>query len=425
MKTTIHHSEASASALARDLNRRQFLRGAAAATITAPFLGAVGAAPIQAAEPESPPVAVTRKIKLGVVGTGGRGGWIARLFARHGGYEMWAVADYLQTVADACGDGLGVDTARRFSGLNGFRRVIESGVEAIALETPPFFFPGQVRAAVEAGLHVYMAKPVAVDAPGCLEVEAAAARAQAKQRCFMVDYQIPTDPGNLEVMKWVQEGELGPLAVLNSHYYAGTFPDPALGNTIEDRLQRLIWVNDNALGGSYHVNACIHAVDALLWVAGSRPIAASGISRRLRGDAHGDSHDVFSVLFEFADGLIANHRGKHLDNQTGFDVACQIHGQKGFAQIGYTGRATLKSHENACNAAIVDLYEAGAVRNIATFYQEVVGNRFENPTVRRSIDGCLATILAREAMQRRTRLTMDELLREDRRLEVNLKGLKA
>lgn len=402
------------------LNRRRFLQHAALAATAAPLVHAVH--PVtHAAEPPN----AERKIKLGLVGAGGRGAWIAKLFAAHGGYEMWAVADYFEGVANACGDALGVDPGRRFSGLNGYKRLIASGVDAVVLETPPFFFPEHVRAAVDAGLHVYMAKPVAVDVPGCLAVEMAAAQATARQRCFLVDYQIPTDPANLEVMRWVRQGELGPLAVLNSHYYAGTFPDPAPGPTIESRLQHLTWVNDNALGGSYHVNACIHAVDTLLWVAGSRPIAASSQSRRMRKDPHGDSHDVFSVLFEFADGLVADHRGKHLDNTTGFDVVCQIHGQSGYAQIGYTGRATLKSRENACNGEITNLYEAGAVRNIATFHQDIIARRTSNPTVRRAIDSCLATLLAREAGLRRQRLTLDDLLRENRRLEVNLEGLKS
>ncbi len=59
------------------------------------------------------------QIKLGVVGCGGRGLWIAKLFKAHGGYEMYAVADYFQHVADKCGDALGVNMDRRFSGLSG------------------------------------------------------------------------------------------------------------------------------------------------------------------------------------------------------------------------------------------------------------------------------------------------------------------
>ena len=403
------------------LSRRRFLGGAAAAGVSTASLSLLRG--LAADTPGA--VEFKRKIKLGVVGNGGRGAWIARLFKEHGGYEMWAVADYFQSVADACGDALGVDKSRRFSTLSGYKRLFESGVEAVALETPPCFLPEQARAAVEAGLHVYMAKPVAVDAPGCLEVEAAANKATANKRCFLVDYQMPTDPHNREVMKMVRAGEIGPVAVVNSHYFAGLFPDPPFTANLESRLQRLVWCNDVAVGGGYHVNACIHAVDAALWVTGGRPVSAMGISRRMREDPHGDSHDSFSILFEFADGLVISHRGKHLNNQTGFDVICQIQGQKGFAQTCYGGKATLKSRENGYNGQVDNLYQAGAVRNIATFYQNVVEANFGNPTVRRSVDGALTTILGREAAARHTRMTMSELLKENRRLEVDLRGLKA
>jgi predicted dehydrogenase len=364
-----------------------------------------------------------RKIKLGVVGNGGRGAWIANLFQRHGGYEMWAVADYFQEVADACGNALGVDRARRFSTLSGYQRLIESGIEAIALETPPYFFPEHARAAVEAGLHVFMAKPVAVDVPGCLAIEAAAKQATAKKQCFFVDYQIPTDPANREVMKRVQAGEIGPVATINSHYFAGTFADPPFTANLESRLRSLIWCNDVAVGGGYHVNACIHAVDAALWVTGSRPVAAQGLSRRMRANPHGDSHDVFSIVWEFTDGLMVSHRGKHLDNLCSFDVVCSIQGRTGFAQTCYGGKAFVKGPDDGCSGQVDNLYEAGAVRNIATFYDEVIHHRFDNQTVPRSVDGALTTILGREAALRGTRLTLKQLLKENKRLEPSLRGL--
>jgi predicted dehydrogenase len=269
-----------------------------------------------------------------------------------------------------------------------------------------------------------MAKPVAVDVPGCLEIEAAARKATGK-RCFLVDYQLPTDPHNIEVLRRVVAGEIGPVAAIHSHYFAGTFGDPPLTPTIESRLQRLVWCNDVAIGGGYHVNACIHAVDAALWAARGAPVAAMAASRRMRKDPHGDSHDVFSAILEFDGGIVVNHRGKHLDNGTGFDVVCQIQGQGGFAQVCYGGDTFLSAPGGKLyEGKVENPYEAGAVRNIETFHRSIVEGRFENPTVRRSVDGAFATILAREAALRRGRLTLAELLQENRRLDVDLRGLK-
>jgi hypothetical protein len=70
------------------------------------------------------------------------------------------------------------------------------------------------------------------------------------------------------------------------------------------------------------------------------------------------------------------------------------------------------------------LYEAGAVRNIADFYRRITEGDFENATISRAVDGVLTTILSREATMRRVQLTMDEIFAENRRLELNLKGLK-
>ncbi len=399
------------------VTRRAFL-----ASSTAASLAALGGPAVLAAEG---PGEFKRKIKLGVVGAGGRGCWIANLFKRHGGYEMHAVADYFQAVADRCGDGLGVDKSRRFSGLNGYRKLIESGVEAIALETPPYFFPEHARAAVEAGLHVYMAKPVAVDVPGCLEIEEAARKAGQKQRVFLVDYQLPTDPHNLEVVKMIRGGEIGKVMALNTHYFAGQFGDPAKTANLADRFQSLIWCNDVVLGGGYHVNACIHGVDAGLWVANQRPVACLGLSRVGRLNPHGDSHDIFELLFEFPDGLVMSHRGKHINNMLQFDVVCQVLGQTGHAQVCYGGKSFVRGPENLYNGEAQNVYEAGAVRNIAKFYQVVTDGNFSNDTVRRAVDGALTTILGREAGLRRTRLSWDQLLKENKRLTVDLSGLQA
>jgi myo-inositol 2-dehydrogenase / D-chiro-inositol 1-dehydrogenase len=394
---------------------------AAAAPLTAPVRALT--AETQPGATNTAATTFARKIKLGVIGCGGRGSWIARLFRKHGGYEMHALADYFPARADKLGQQLGVPPANRFATLSGYKRLLESGVEAVALEAPPCFYPEHVRAAVAAGLHVYVAKPVAVDVPGCLAIETAARQAGEKKQCFLVDYQIPTDPHNLEVLKQIRAGAIGKVVALHSFYLAPTRADPPKGATIEDRLQRA-WVNDVALGGGYHVNACIHAMDAALWVAGANPLSAVGMSTIGRAGPHGDSHDLFSLTFEFADGLLLNHRGKHLDNLAPVENGCAVYGQTGHALIAYQAQAFIRGPETAYRGSVDNLYEAGAVRNIASFYEKITAGDTTNPTVRRAVDSALATILGREAARRRERLTWQQLLKENQRVEVDLKGLK-
>jgi len=64
-------------------------------------------------------------------------------------------------------------------------------------------------------------------------------------------------------------------------------------------------------------------------------------------------------------------------------------------------------------------------RNVASFYRNITEGHFENASVQRAVDGHLTGILGREAAARKKRLTMEELLKENKKLEVDLKGLKA
>lgn len=399
-----------------NIARRKFMKSAAV------MAGAVG---LSLVEPKHVfGSEANSRVKLGVVGCGGRGRWIAGLFARHKGYEIYAVADYFREVADTAGRKLGVDAGRRFRGLDGYKKLMASGPDAVALETPPYFFPQHARAAVEAGLHVYMAKPVAVDVPGTLEIGKLAKKSSENDRCFLVDFQVPTDPHNIETVKRIHDGAIGRVVQINTCYWSGGFADPPLTDSWASRLRHLIWVNDVAIGGSYHVNACIHAVDAGLWVARGRPVSATGMSAVGRPDPHGDSRDLYSLALEFADGTLMNHTGSHVNYP--FHVRCVAVGQKGNAEIGYTGKAFVRGGSAPYEGGeISGLYQTGAVRNIITFHKNIIGGEFSNPTVEPSVNSTLATILGREAARRRKRLSMEELIRENRPVEADLAGLDA
>ena len=407
---------------AAGLSRRTFMTAAASASVLA-------ALPVGAAEspaPEAKPPEFTRKIKLGIVGLGGRGSWIANLFKKHGGYEMWAVADYFQEVADRHGDGLGVDKARRFSGLSGCKKLIASGAEAVVIINVPHFHAEQATDAVAAGLHVYMAKPIAVDVPGCLAIEALGRRAAAKQRCFLVDYQLPTEEPNIEVAKRIREGGLGPLAHVVSFGFSGAWADPPKTQTLESRLRNEIWLSDIALGGDNIVSFDIHIIDGVVWVLGKRPVAASGRSRTCRPNPSGDRTDCSGVVYEFDDGVLWTHVVHALnDNADLTSLSASFFGQAATGHIQYGGKVYVRGGDMHYVGTCGSIYDQGAIRNIATFYQDIAEGRFGNETVRRAVDGTLTAILGREAATRRRYLTLEELVRENTRLDVDLSGLKA
>jgi len=113
------------------LSRRTFLGGSLAASGALSALGLRGAEPGPSPGDEKPASLpkITKKFKLGVVGCGSRGTFVTKLFQEHGGFEIYAAADYFAEAADKFGDTYGVDKNRRFAGLSGYKRVIESGVD--------------------------------------------------------------------------------------------------------------------------------------------------------------------------------------------------------------------------------------------------------------------------------------------------------
>ena len=149
------------------------------------------------------------KIALGLIGCGGRGTWIADYFKSHGGFELVAAADYFEDRVNAFGDKFGIEPSRRFSGLAGYRRLLEGKLDAVAIESPPYFHPEQAAAAIQSGQHAYLAKPVAVDVPGCTTVADAGRSASERSLVFLVDFQTRADPTFREVAKRVHYGEIG------------------------------------------------------------------------------------------------------------------------------------------------------------------------------------------------------------------------
>lgn len=157
---------------------------------------------------------------------------------------------------------------------------------------------------------------------------------------------------------------------------------------------------------------------------GERPVAAAGSCEGARPNSHGDAHGVCSVIHDYADGTVKNHFGQGLPDATEGARDCHVYGTTGDPVISYSGRASRRSSPGEYSGHVENLYEAGIVRNIATFCENVTQGRSENPTVRRAVDSALACILGREAASRRIRLTMDDLIKENKWLKVDLTGLK-
>lgn len=406
-----------------DLSRRRFLGASLVTTAAGSLLPAVGSH--AAGEEQLAAAGFPRKIKLGLIGCGGRGAWLGGLFQKHGGFTLHATADYFPEQADKAGDALGVDRARRFSGLSAYQKLLESGVEAVTVVNIPRFHPMHGRAAVDAGVHVYAAKPVAIDVPGALAVQAAGKAASAKKLVYLVDYQIPTDPVNVEVVKRLREGALGRLMHVDSLGFSSVWPDPA-DRSPENLLHHANWLTSIPHSGDFIVEYSIHTVNAVLWAVGKRPVRASGVARRCRPNAQGDGREVYLVTYEFEDGLVWTHRCQALANGQDAIIRCEVYGDDAYAHINYWGRSFLRGGPKQYGGGPVEsLYNQGAIRNITTFYQDILEGRCENPTVQQAGDDALTAALGREAAARGESLTMEALIAENKAIDADLSGLKA
>ena len=398
------------------LTRRRFLAHASASAFSLAMVQ-----PTQVFGAEAGP-----KVDIGLIGCGGRGQWIAELFRKHGGYNVVAVADYFQDKVDTAGDKFAVPSPRRFSGLSGYRRLLDQKLDAVVIESPPYFHPEQAAAAVEAAKHVYLAKPVAVDVPGCLSVEASGRKATAKKLCFLVDFQARTLPIFQDAVQQIHKGELGQIVSVEAAYQTGpvgTEVDKARRadpTSVELRLRA--WPTDRELSGDIITEQNIHALDMACGLLDAAPVRAYGDGGKTR-DFVGDCWDHFSVIFEFPNKVLATFNSV----QVGFgfdDIVCRVYGTKGTVDLHYFSKSVIKCKEYSNAAEPGNLYTTGAEANIATFHEAVVKRNYANLTVAPSVRSNLTTILGRTAAYRNRVVTWDEMLRTAEPFVADLRGLK-
>ncbi len=400
------------------INRRRFLsasgRAALGLTLIEPRLAFGDAA--------------NRKLDLGLIGCGRRGQWITKFFLDHGGFRFVACADYFADRVESAGEKLGIPASKRFTGLSGYRRLLEQKLDAVVIETPPYFHPEQIAAAVEAGKHVFCAKPLAVDVPGCRRVEASGRAASARRLCVLVDFQTRAHPAHREAVRRVHAGMIGSLVSAEAAYQTGLVfarqDEELRRDPTNPELRLRAWGVDRVLSGDVIVEQNIHALDMLTWFLDAAPVRAWGSGGRKR-DFVGNCWDHFAVIFEFPGGLVATLSSK----QVGFgydDIMTRVYGMNGTAQAHYYGEVLVRARDDLYNGGRTNqMYADGVANNVRTFYESITQGDFSNPTVAPSVRSNLTAILGRSAAYANSEVTWEQLLRRNERWTANLKGLKA
>lgn len=362
------------------------------------------------------------RLEIGLIGCGGRGSWIANLFAESGKYRLAACADYFQDKADAVGEKFKIDASRRYTGLSGYKRLLESKLDAVVIETPPYFHPQQAADAVDAGKHVYLAKPIAVDAPGCQVIADAGKRATAKKQVFLVDFQTRANKYFRDAIGQVHQGAIGPLVLVEAFYPwagGGRGAPPAKP---EEQLRS--WYYVLPLSGDFIVEQSIHALDVATWVINADPIRARGTGGHKVRPAN-SIYDHFALAYDFPGDLTLSFTCIQSIPMVKNEIRVRAFGAGGFIDADYYTGVLLRGQETAVRGEVGDLYKEGTVVNISEFHDAVTKGDCSNPTVVPSVRSNLTAILGREAAYRKTELTLKSLVKQGQKLEPNLTGLKS
>jgi myo-inositol 2-dehydrogenase / D-chiro-inositol 1-dehydrogenase len=399
------------------LSRRRFLAGTGAAalgcTLIQPEL-------VGGAEANS-------KLSIGLIGCGSRGKWITDLFLKNGHYHLVAVSDYFPDRADNLGKAFDVPEGRRYSGLQGHKRLLEQNLDAVVIETPPYFHPPHAADAVAAGKHVYLAKPIAVDVPGCLSIGESGRQAAEKKRVFLVDFQTRAHPAYQEAVRRVHSGAIGRIISGEATYQTDAtwgFMDKALldgAGNMEARLRA--WGADRTLSGDIITEQNIHAVDVASWILNANPLKAYGCGGRRRIPVPNGCWDYFSVVYYYPDDVLLSFSSKQVGKGWD-DIQCRIYGMDGTIDTHYFGTVQVICDDKFNGGHMANLFTDGVVNNIATFHDRITRGDFSNSTVAPSVRSNLTTILGRTAAYKKAEVTWDELLQANEKWEVDLKGLK-
>jgi predicted dehydrogenase len=291
------------------MNRRGFLKASAAATFLAANAHAAN---------------VDNTIRIGLVGCGGRGtGAAAQALRADKDIKLVAMADAFQDRLElslatlkkdqAIAAKIDVTPERSFTGFDAYKQVLNQ-VDVVLLCTPPHFRPLQLKAAIDAGKHVFAEKPVAVDAPGVRSVLETCARAKEKKLAVVSGLCFRYDDGFNDIIKRVHDGAIGDILCLRANdYRGGRWFKERKPDMSEMTYQMRNWYNFTWLSGDFNVEQHVHYLDICAWVMKDQyPVKAIGMGGRqvFTGPEYGNIYDHFSIVYEYANGaqLFANTR---------------------------------------------------------------------------------------------------------------------
>ncbi len=321
-------------------SRRQFIQNSSTAVVggvVAPYIGLQTGVAAQDSD----------TIRVGIVGCGGRGSGAAnQAMAADSNVRLTAMGDVfphrlqgsLEALKRAAGEKIDVAPEKQFIGLDAYEKVINSGVDVVILTTPPAFRPQHMKAAIDAGKHVFVEKPMATDSAGLRSVMASVAEAKRKKLAVVAGFCWRYDYARRELYKRIHDGEIGDIRSVYATYYTGPV-NPAAPETqrtpdMTDLAWQLkYWQNYVWLSGDSICEQAIHSVDKIAWaLKDEMPVKAVANGGRQIPAHGGNIYDHFSVVYEYKSGL-RTHLGSRQIAGCYNENSDYIYGSKGTGLI--------------------------------------------------------------------------------------------
>ncbi len=293
--------------LSKNITRRDFIKTTAAASLAAAIPGNLG---LFAAGSDA--------LRIGVIGCGGRGtGAAINCLEAAEGIEIVALGDLVpdriessyRKLMEKFPDRVRVPAGNRFTGFDNHLKVCAlPEVNLIVTAAPPGFRPIHLKAAVEAGKHVFMEKPVAVDPAGVRTVIASSEAAAAKGLAVVAGTQRRHQKSYLELMRRIQDGQIGEIVGAQCYWNQGDLwvklPEPGMS---EMEWQCRNWLYFTWTSGDHIVEQHVHNIDVVNWAIGALPKNIVGMGGRevRKAPEYGNIYDHFAVEFEYPNGVRA------------------------------------------------------------------------------------------------------------------------
>jgi myo-inositol 2-dehydrogenase / D-chiro-inositol 1-dehydrogenase len=281
-------------------------------------------------------------IKIGLVGCGGRGtGAAENCLNSAPNVQLVALGDMFpdrikgsqRTLSKA--PGYKVTDENVFTGWNAYQQVINSSADLILFATPPGFRPMHFAAAVAAGKHVFLEKPIAVDPVGVRKVLETGKAAAGKKLAVVAGTQYRHQTSFMETVKRIHDGQIGEITGGRAYYNAGTlWKRDRKPEMSEMEYQLRMWIYYDWLSGDQPVEQHIHTVDVTDWVMGGHPVKAVATGgRQVRVEPEfGNVYDHFTMDYEYAGGKHVMSMCRQMANVDNH-VGAYFVGTKGEADI--------------------------------------------------------------------------------------------